>query len=89
MGLYGQEECIYNEHHPNPYYLTRCNNPKIKRNNVESQFCNECTKAVLPEFNESDTLENLIAGLHGKEREIIKSYVLDVLKGYIQPWEVR
>jgi hypothetical protein len=83
MGLYGQKECMYNEKHLNPYYLTKCNNPKVEKGIVKGEFCNNCKKVVLPEYGKDDLLENLVACLEGKKREMVKDYTLKVLKGVV------
>ena len=87
MGLYGNEMCIFNENHPNPFYLANCNNPEVLKDTVESTFCNNCEKAVVPDFSDGDGLEELIEKLEGKKKEMVREYTLKVLKGYKQPWE--
>lgn len=88
MGLYGNQECLYNENHPNPYYLTKCNNPEVEKDTVEASECNNCKKALLPDYSDNDSLENLVACLEGKKKEMVKDYALRILRGTIQPWEV-
>ena len=84
MGLYGNEECLHNELlHPNPYYLTKCNNPEVKKDTVEAIECNKCKKVLLPNYNDNDSLKNLVACLEGKKREMVKDYTLKVLKGVV------
>lgn len=91
MGLYGREECIFNEHHPNPYYMANCHNSKVEKDTVTSIQCNNCKLAKLPKINSNSTLEELleeVKKLEGRKRKMAKVQMLKILKGYTQPWEV-
>ncbi|MFW6173116.1 MAG: hypothetical protein ACOC5T_05170 [Elusimicrobiota bacterium] len=82
MGLYGNEECIYNESTPNPYYICGCKNPEIDKDTVESSFCNVCDKAKLPEFNSNSSLEELIEEIKtfkGVKRKKAKRKLLEIV----------
>jgi len=79
---------LFNEPHPNPFYLVTCNNPKVEKKVVERSFCNKCKVAKEPDFDENSSLKELVGELEGHKKEMVKKYVLDVLNGEIQSWEV-